>query len=216
MTRPLLFGCTLALGLAPAAAFAAMPSQDGPQQISTQPMAASPQAAPTRQHLAPAGWEDSYHDWHYTPVVVVGDTVIVSGIPAAVGATYEDKVRWMFEQLKAHLETAGVGLADVVELTSFHVGPKDTAAFQAEFARFAKIHHEYFPDHYPAWSAVGTTALLANGAPVEMRVVAIRGSGARPQARIPRPKPAAPPPAAATDATPAPATDAPAEAADEG
>ena len=148
--------------------------------------------SPTRQHFAPAGWEDSYHDWHYSPVVVVGETVIVSGIPAAVGDTYEAKVRWMFEQLEAHLEAAGASLADVVELTTFHATPKSTEEFRAEFARFAPIHHEYFPDHYPAWSAVGTTALLAKDAPVEMRAVAIRGSGKRPHAPIARPTPAVP------------------------
>lgn len=146
---------------------------------------------PTREHLAPAGWEGSYHDYHYTPVVKVGDMVIVSGIPAMRGDTYEAKIRWMFEQLKAHLQRAGATLGDVVELTSFHAGPKNTAAFRAEFEQFAKIHHEYFPDHYPAWTAVGTTALLADGAPVEMRVVAMIGSGKAPKADIPKPTPAA-------------------------
>jgi enamine deaminase RidA (YjgF/YER057c/UK114 family) len=150
------------------------------------------QDAPTREHLAPPGWEDSYHEWHYTPVLVSGDTVIVSGIPAAVGDGYEAKVRWMFEQLKAHLATAGVSMADVVELTSFHAQPKSTEEFRAEFAVFAKIHHEYVPDHYPAWTAVGTTALLSKDAPVELRAVAIRGSGARPKAAIPMPTPAVP------------------------
>src|SRR5687768_983460 len=162
----------LAIALIASTHAAATTAQDGPQHISTQPMAATvpdtdTDTAPTREHLAPKGWEESYHNWHYTPVVVVGDTIIVSGIPAAVGDTYEAKVRWMFEQLKAHLESAGASLADVVELTSFHVQPKTSAEFQAEFARFAPIHHEYFPNYYPAWTAVGTTALLAQGAPVE-------------------------------------------------
>lgn len=153
-------------------------------------------APPSREHFAPPGWEGSYHRWHYSPVVKVRDMVIVSGIPAACGDTYEAKVRWMFEQLRAHLASAGATFADVVELTSFHAGPKTTAEFEAEFARFAPIHHEYFPDHYPAWTAVGTTALLAEGAPVELRVVAIVGSGAHPRADIPAPPPRAPAPAA--------------------
>ncbi|HZH43481.1 MAG TPA: Rid family hydrolase [Lysobacter sp.] len=150
---------------------------------------ASAQDAPTREHFAPRGLEAAYHDWHYTPVVKVGDTVIVSGIPAARGDTYEAKVRWMFEELKRHLATAGATMADVVELTSFHATPKDSAQFREEFAKFAPIHHEYFPDHYPAWSAVGTSALLANGAPVELRAVAVIGSGQRPRADIPKPAP---------------------------
>lgn len=146
-----------------------------------------PAVAPSRQHLAPPGWEASYHHVHYTPVVRVGDMLIVSGIPAAEGDTYEAKVRWMFEQLKAHLQTAGATLADVVELTSFHSGATDSTTFGKEFARFAPIHHEYFPSNYPAWSAVGTTALLQPGAPVELRALAIIGSGLNPRVEIPAP-----------------------------
>ena len=154
-------------------------------------------AAPTREHFAPRGMERSYHDYHYTPVVKVGDMVIVSGIPAGgPGQTYEEKVRWMFERLEEHLATAGATLADVVELTSFHATATDSESFGAEFARFAPIHADYFPSHYPAWSAVGTTALLQPGAPVELRAVAIIGSGKAPRADIPRPQPRpAPPPA---------------------
>ncbi|MFD0739630.1 Rid family hydrolase [Lysobacter koreensis] len=147
---------------------------------------------PTREHFAPRGMERSYHDYHYTPVVRVGDMVIVSGIPAGRGDTYEAKVRGMFEALRAHLATAGATLADVVELTSFHAGATDNATFGAEFARFAPIHHEFFPDHYPAWSAVGTTALLQPGAPVELRAVAVIGSGRRPKADIAKPAQRAP------------------------
>jgi enamine deaminase RidA (YjgF/YER057c/UK114 family) len=153
------------------------------------PVAALAADVPSREHLAPAGWEGSYHDVHYTPVVKVGDMVIVSGIPAARGETYEAKVRWMFEQLRAHLASAGATMADVVELTSFHATPRDTAQFREEFAKLAPIHHEFFPDHYPAWTAVGTTALLAKDAPVELRAVAIIGSGKAPKADIPKPQP---------------------------
>lgn len=158
-------------------------------------LAAEPPAdAPSREHFAPRGMEASYHHVHYSPVVRVGDMVIVSGIPAAGGDTYEAQVRNMFEQLKRHLEAAGASLADVVELTSYHAGATDAESLGREFARFAPIHHEYFPDHYPAWSAVGTTALLQPGAPVELRAMAMVGSGRNPHADIPLPPPRRPPP----------------------
>jgi hypothetical protein len=54
---------------------------------------------------------------------------------------------------------------------------RDTETFRKEFAELQRIHHEYFPSGYPAWTAVGTTALLAPGAVLEMRVVAIAGAG---------------------------------------
>lgn len=150
----------------------------------------------SREHLAPAGWEGSYHQLHYTPVVKIGDRVIVSGIPAAEGDTDEAKIRWMFEQLKLHLESAGASMDDVVELTSFHVST-DHQEFRRRVEPVLKVHREFFKDHYPAWTAVGTTALFSSDAPVEMRAEAIIGSGRRAQARITKPAPEpAPAPAA--------------------
>jgi enamine deaminase RidA (YjgF/YER057c/UK114 family) len=133
---------------------------------------------PAKTIVIPAGQDAAYDQWHYAPAVRVGDTVIVSGIPAGPGDTYEARVRRMFERLKTTLEAAGASMSDVVEITTFHREPKDTKTFDEEFARFQPIHDEYFAGAtYPAWTAVGTTALLAEGAPVEMRAVAIVGSG---------------------------------------
>lgn len=148
-------------------------------------------AAPTREHLAPSGWEDSYHGLHYSPVVKIGNRVIVSGIPAGGpgNKTDEEKIRWMFAQLKAHLEKAGATLEDVVEITSYHVST-DHADFRKKVEPMLKVHHEVFRDHYPAWTAVGTTALFSSQAPVEMRAEAIIGSGKAAKADIPKPAPA--------------------------
>lgn len=130
-----------------------------------------------RTHIVPAGWESSYNDYHYSPAVRVGDTVIISGIPAMGSGDYETKIRRMFENLKATLAASGAQMADVVEINTFHAQVKNTKEFEAEFEVFKKVHGEYFKNHYPAWTAVGTTALLVESAPVEMRVMAIVGSG---------------------------------------
>lgn len=148
------------------------------------PLFANAEPPDSREHLAPAGWEGSYHGLHYTPVLKIGDRVIVSGIPAIEGETDEAKIRWAFEQLKAHLETAGATLEDVVELTSFHVAG-DHAEFRARVEPVLKVHREFFKDHYPAWTAVGTTALFSKDAPMEIRAEAVIGSGQRPKATIP-------------------------------
>lgn len=140
----------------------------------------------TREHFAPKGWEGSYHGLHYTPVVRIGDRVIVSGIPAAEGDTEEAKIRWAFQQMQAHLEAAGASMADVVELQSFHVA-KDHDEFRRRIEPVLKVHREFFKDHYPAWTAVGTTALYSNDAPMEIRAEAVIGSGARARADIPKP-----------------------------
>jgi enamine deaminase RidA (YjgF/YER057c/UK114 family) len=137
---------------------------------------ATPDAA-RKTIIVPAGEDRAYDEWHYAPALRTGNLIIVSGIPAARGDTYEAKVRHMFERLKRTLAAAGADLSDVVELTTFHANARDTETFQKEFAEFSRIHHEYFPSGYPAWTAVGTTALLAAGAALEMRVVAVAGAG---------------------------------------
>ena len=142
---------------------------------------------PTRGHFAPSGWEGSYHELHYTPVVRIGERVIVSGIPALEGDTEEAKIRWAFQQLQAHLEKAGATMADVVELQSFHVA-RDHDEFRRRIEPVLKVHREFFKDHYPAWTAVGTTALYSKDAPMEIRAEAVVGSGAQAKAEIPIPR----------------------------
>lgn len=155
--------------------------------LSAVSITAEAQSTPhTREHLAPTGWEDSYNDLHYTPVIKIGNRVIVSGIPPITGDTDEAKIRWMFAQLKAHLEQAGATLEDVVEITSYHVA-SDNADFRRKIEPMLKVHREVFRDHYPAWTAVGTTALFSANAPVELRAEAIIGSGKAPKSMIRKP-----------------------------
>lgn len=129
-----------------------------------------------REIHVPAGWEGAY-DFGYAPVIRVGDLVIVSGIPAGGPGTYEEKIRGMYQRAVDLLEAAGATIDDVVELTTFHLEPKDSASFRAEFGKYMPIHKEFFGDHRPAWTAVGTSALLSGSGVVEMRVIAVIGSG---------------------------------------
>lgn len=142
---------------------------------------------PAREHRAPPGWEASYHDLHYSPVVRIGDRVIVSGIPALEGADDEAKARWLFQQLQAHLRSAGASLDDVVELQSFHVA-RDHAQFRRRLAPVMKVHREFFKQHYPAWTAVATPGLYSKDASFELRAEAIVGSGRRAKAEIALPE----------------------------
>jgi enamine deaminase RidA (YjgF/YER057c/UK114 family) len=146
-------------------------------------VAAPPDSAPAREHFAPEGWESSYHDLHYSPVVKIGDRVIVSGIPALEGADDEAKARWLFQQLQAHLRSAGASMDDVVEMQSFHVA-RDHEEFRRRIAPVLKVHREFFKDHYPAWTAVATSGLYSKDASFELRAEAIIGSGKRAKARI--------------------------------
>jgi enamine deaminase RidA (YjgF/YER057c/UK114 family) len=56
--------------------------------------------------------------------------------------------------------------ADVLALNSFHVG------LQAQAAAVIAIAGEFLNDPYPAWTAVGVTELIDEGAVVEISCVA--------------------------------------------
>ncbi len=99
--------------------------------------------APGKTIIIPDKSERAYTQYHYAPAIKVGDTVIVSGIPAGGPGTYTEQVRRMFLRAKATLEAAGATMEDVIELQSFHVNAKTTADFQKEFAEFLDVQKSF-------------------------------------------------------------------------
>lgn len=113
-----------------------------------------------RQTQERIGWSDS---------VTAGDTVYVSGVIAFTRGSdkgLEDAYVRAFDQLTAILTRAGVSWADVVEVRSFHTNP--TAQIDAMAA--VKRRYRAAPD--PAWTAVGTSALLSPTGITEIALVA--------------------------------------------
>jgi enamine deaminase RidA (YjgF/YER057c/UK114 family) len=129
-----------------------------------------------RTLINPQEVERLYDRLHFSQGVRVGDTVWVSG---QVGVDdrfqplegMEAQARKAFENLKRVLATAGASLADVVELTSFHID------LRGEMAAFSRVKDEYFAADFPAWTAVGVTQLALEPLRVEIRAVAVVGSG---------------------------------------
>lgn len=67
-----------------------------------------------------------------------------------------------FEALGEVLAEAGAGLADIIELTSYHVG----------ISRHMAVKDRYLREPYPAWTAIGVAELIVPGGLVELRAVA--------------------------------------------
>ena len=125
----------------------------------------------TKDVVIPKGMETLYEQWHFAPAVRDGDRIYASGQIGfdAQGKVLEDPEAQFvqaFENVKAVLETAGVGFEDVVEMTTFHVG------LQKHVAAFGKVKDRYLKKPYPAWTAIGITELALPGALVEIRVIA--------------------------------------------
>lgn len=129
-----------------------------------------------RQLIIPKGMQPFYDMFHFAPATRVGNIIWVSGQvgldPAMQPAEgMEAQARLAFASLKTVLEAAGAGLADVVELMTFHT------ELRADLPAFIQVKDEYFPDHYPSWSAVGVSELSLPQLCIEIRAVAVVGSG---------------------------------------
>ena len=59
----------------------------------------------------------------------------------------------------------------MVELTTFHTD------LHGDIDAFIAVKDQYFPSRYPSWSAVGVTQLALPGLLIEIRAMAVAGSG---------------------------------------
>jgi enamine deaminase RidA (YjgF/YER057c/UK114 family) len=125
----------------------------------------------TRKAIIPPGQEGTYEQFHFAPAFRVGDTVYVSGVighgeDGRVPSEAADEFRAAFEQLSSTLAAAGATLADIVELTTFHVG-------MAEIGDFVAAKDAVISEPYPAWTAIGCASLVVPRARVEIKATAV-------------------------------------------
>lgn len=71
-----------------------------------------------------------------------------------------------FEALGDILAAAGGGLADIVDLTSYHV------EITRHMPAFMAVRDRYLSPPYPAWTAIGVAELIVPGGLVELKAVA--------------------------------------------
>jgi enamine deaminase RidA (YjgF/YER057c/UK114 family) len=127
------------------------------------------------ERIVPASMQSYYDDFHFAPAVVDGDQIHVSGVIGTDlskgGAVSDDPASQFaqaFENLAEVLAAAGAGLADIVEMTTFHVG------LQKHFRAFTTVKDRYIKEPYPAWTAIGISELAVPGGLVEIRATARR------------------------------------------
>lgn len=122
--------------------------------------------------VIPPGQERVYKSWHFAPAVKTGTTLYVSGVIGlnADGKVPDDPAEEFtnaFAQLAGTLEAAGATLADVVELTSFHVDMSST------LGAFVAAKDAVIAEPYPAWTAIGCTELAVPGGRAEVKATAV-------------------------------------------
>lgn len=155
------------------------------------PAAAFAQAAPTYPVKLPssggeviipsAAHQRAYDTYSYAPARRVGDTLYVSGViigpigdEGTDAAAFEAQTRRAFKQLDMILKASGASFDDVAMINSFHVweGPNFPAPRDDQIAIINKVKAEYIKGPATAWTAVGTTGLLAERGVVEIQLIA--------------------------------------------
>ena len=129
--------------------------------------------AKARRLINPPGTEEFYNTWQFSQGVQVGDTLWISGqlgigSDGKPGATIEEQTRLAFQNLSRVLEEAGGSLAEVVELTTYHLAMDD-------LPQVAAVKGEFISQDFPAWTAIGVTALAMPEFLIEVKATAVIG-----------------------------------------
>lgn len=169
MLKPALIVAALALA---SAAHAQVPAAGYPKLI----------PAPGGEVVIPsAGAQRAYDEVKYAPARRAGDYLYISGVIAGPrgsaerdGPAFTDQTRRAFRAIETILKAEGLTFADVVMINTFHVwdGPGFKGTRDEQFAAFAKAKDEFMAAPHPAWTAVGTTGLLADDGVVEIQMIA--------------------------------------------
>lgn len=112
-------------------------------------------------------------EWHFSPGLDTGDFVFFSGITGtrpdqSIATDPETQFHEAFRILEANLIQAALTMSDVVEITTYHVELK------RHLRAFMIVKDRYLSEPYPAWTAVGVSELITDGALVEIRAIAKR------------------------------------------
>lgn len=123
--------------------------------------------------VIPPGMEAYYERLHFAPAVRSDDRLYCAGVigvgaDGKAAADPETQFTQAFESLQSVLTAGGVTFADVVDVTTFHVGLREHVRV------FAKVKDRFLREPYPAWTAIGVSELLVPGGLVEIKVIARR------------------------------------------
>lgn len=124
-----------------------------------------------RKSIVPDSMKIISERFHYSPGVLAGNVLYLAGQVgrnddlSVIMDTEAQYVR-AFENVGTVLAAAGGSFADIVDLVTYHTEMRDLALFM-------EVKGRYFTKDFPAWTAIGTTALAMPGLSVEIKATAI-------------------------------------------
>lgn len=110
--------------------------------------------------IVPDALRETYETLQYAPATRAGDMVFLSGVIAALkegetgtDAEYVAAAEQAFEEIEMILKEAGGSIADIVDVTSYHVD------FAKHVGPLMQVKAKWMPAPYPAWTLIGITNL---------------------------------------------------------
>ena len=121
--------------------------------------------------LIPPGMEQVEADWRMSPGLVANGFVFLAGLTGqrldgSLSSDPQAQFETAFEYAALILAQHDLTLADIVDVTSFHVG------LQRHLATFRKVWNAHVSRPYPAWTAIGVSEFIIPGNLIELKVVA--------------------------------------------
>jgi enamine deaminase RidA (YjgF/YER057c/UK114 family) len=110
-------------------------------------------------------------EWHFSHVVRTHGLLLFSGVTGTdehgrVSADPTEQFEQSFEHLRLSLAHAAATFDDIAELTSYHID------LRRHLEAFVAVKDRYIRRPYPAWSAIGVSELITDGALAEIRLIA--------------------------------------------
>ena len=126
-----------------------------------------------RKALIPPGMEWVENDWRMSPGLIAGDYVFLTGftgqrLDGYMSPDPAEQITTAFDYIEQVLAEGGMTFADVVDVTSFHVGLQDHKDV------FRRIWEDRVVRPYPAWTAIEVAGFITPGSFIEVKVVARR------------------------------------------
>jgi enamine deaminase RidA (YjgF/YER057c/UK114 family) len=126
---------------------------------------------PPMEEVIPAWAKPMYEAYHFSPAVIDGDHLRCSGMiglrpDLSVPEDPAEQFAQAFENLRGLLAEVGLTFADVVEMTSYHVGLRE------HMEAFLEVKDSFMTAPHAAWTAVGVTELASPGVLVEVQITA--------------------------------------------
>lgn len=126
-----------------------------------------------RTSIVPPDMQNLQERFHYSPGVKAGNLLFIAGQVGRdenlqVVEGKEAQFAQAFENVKKVLTAAGATFDDVLEMVTYHVDVRDLQLFIR-----VRDHYVTNRDRYPAWTAVGVTALAMPGLLAEIKCTAL-------------------------------------------